>query len=108
MPTTITSSIGSPDSGLGDYLDEVKVTNNTEVAERRGTNGAIKKVNAFNPTNDFSFKGGGDPATAVGVATLTITGLSGGVKVVKKYEHTLKSTDFDESMAEGTHYPGAS
>lgn len=105
MPTTLTHSIDIFSDG--DYLDEVKVTNNTEVSERRGTDGTFKKVKDFNPTNDFSFKGGGDPAVALGVGTFAITGLTGGVKMIPKYDHTQKNNDFDDFEATGKHYPGA-
>jgi hypothetical protein len=107
MPTTITHSISGTNAALGDYLDEVKTTNNIETSERRGTNGDIKKVKDFNATNEFSFKGGGNPAVAVGVATLSVEGLTGGVKIAQKFERTVKNNDFDEHDCGGKHYPNA-
>jgi len=105
MPTTITHGIAS--AALGDYLDEIKATFNIETSERRGTNGTITKIKSFNPTNEFSFKGGGDVALVVGVGAFTITGLTGGVKNLSKYEHTDKNNEFDEFDASGKHYPTA-
>ncbi len=107
MPTTITHSIGSGNAANGDYLDEFKTTNNVETSERRGTNGDIKKVKDFNATNEFAFKGGGNPAVPVGVGSLTITGLTGGVKIVQKFERTEKNNDFDDFDCSGKHYPNA-
>ncbi len=106
MPTTITHSLTS--STFGDFLDELEVTFNTEVSERRGTNGDIKKVEDFNITNEFSAKGGGNPTLAVGVATLTITDLTGGVKMVSSRSQRGKNVDFDEFDGKGKHYPNAS
>lgn len=106
MSTTLTFGIFSYTDG--DYLDEVDVDFNTEVAERRGTSGDIKKVKDFNPTNDLTVKGGGQPAISVGVATLAVTGLTGGVKMCSKFGHTEKSNDFDDFNLTAKHYPGGS
>lgn len=106
MPTTITHSIFSYTAD--DYLDEISADFNAEIAERRGTNGDIKKVKSFNLTNDFSMKGGGNPAIAVGVGSITYTGLTGGVKMIPKYTHTEKNTDFDDFACTGKHYPNGS
>lgn len=103
MPTTITHSIFSYTAD--DYLDEISADFNVELAERRGTNGAIKKVKDYNPTNDFSMKGGGNPTIPVGVFSGSYTGLTGGVKYIQKFGHTEKNTDFDEFAASGKHYP---
>lgn len=103
MPTTITHSISS--YVADDYLDEISLKNNTDVAERRGTNGDVKKVKAYNATNDISLKGGGNPAIAVGIGTLAYTGASGGVKLIQSYEHTEKNTDFDDYTVAAKHYP---
>lgn len=105
MPTTITHGIFSISDG--DFLDEFKISQEVEISERRGTDGTFRKVKDFNPTSDFSYKGGGNPAIALGVGSLTITGLSGGVKMVKKYDHTEKNTEFDDFEASGKHYPNA-
>lgn len=107
MPTTITHNFGDAIDAGGDYMDELAVTHDVEISERRGTNGQIKKVKDFNPTNPLSFKGGGDPAVAVGAATISITELTGGVKMISKYAHTQKNNDFDEYSADGKHYPNA-
>jgi hypothetical protein len=105
MPTTITHGLAS--FTADDYLDEVKIDFETEVSERRGTSGAFTKVNAFNPTNSVNYKGGGNPAQALGVQTVAITGLTGGVKVVNKYEHTEHNNEFDDYEVSLKHYPGA-
>lgn len=107
MPTTITHNFVDSITGGGDYMDQLEVTHETEIAERRGTNGQIKKVKDFNPTASLSFKGGGDPATAMGVATISIAELAGGVKFMSKYVHTQKNNDFDEYSSDGKHYPNA-
>ena len=106
MPTTITHGIDLFTSG--DYLDEVKVSAATEVSERRGTTGDIKKVKDFNPTNEVSIKGGGSSGLSVGVATLSVTGLTGGAMMLTKDEHTQKNSDFDDFQSDVKHYPNAS
>lgn len=108
MPTTITRSITGTNAALGDYLDEVKTTNNIETAERRKTNGDIGKAEPYNATNDFGFKGGGNPAVAVGVGSLNLEGLVGGKKIVQKYERTQVNQEFDNFDCGGKHYPNAS
>lgn len=107
MPTTITHNFVDAITAGGDYMDELAVTHDVEISERRGTNGTIKKVKDFNPTNTIAFKGGGDPAVACGTATLAISELSCGVKLISKYGHTQKNNDFDEYSADGKHYPNA-
>ena len=107
MPTTITPSFVDAITNGGDYMDSLDVTHNAEIIERRGTNGAFKKVKDINPTNDIEFKGGGDVATPVGVATISISELSGGVKMVSKFKHGQKNNDFDDYECSAKHYPGA-
>lgn len=105
MPTTITPGIASYTDG--DFIDEFKVTQKKEIITRRGTTGNITKIHELNPTNDFSSKGGGNPAIGVGVLTLAITGLTGGVKAVPEYGHTEHNNEFDDYDFSGTHYPNA-
>lgn len=107
MPTTIQHSIGAAFTPGGDYMDSLEISREVEISERRGTNGQIKKVKDFNPTNGLSFKGGGDPALTLGVATFAHPELVGGVKYISKLVHTLKNNDFDEYSADGKHYPNA-
>jgi hypothetical protein len=106
MPTTIVHGIEV--YADGDYLDEVKVGRNIEHSKRRGTNGVFKKSKTFNPTNDISIKGGGSSGLALGVATLNVTGLGGGIKVVTKDENTQHNSEFDDFDASVEHLPGAS
>ena len=109
MPsTTITHDLTNSFSSGGDFCDEFKVSHKTEVSTRRGKTAVITLVKNFNPTNEFSFKGGGDPAVAVGSSGgVTFSEVTGGVMMVEKYDHTGKNNDFDEYESSGTHYPGA-
>ena len=104
MPTTITHSTFSTTDG-GDFLDSLKVTGNMKVSERVGRTGEITTVQPFQTTSDIALAGGGDPAIALGSLTMTITGLSGGCKVVSKYEHTEYADNFDEYSCDAKHYP---
>lgn len=106
MPTTIRHSIDAYTGG--DYLDEVKVSREIEVSERKGTNGNIAKTKAHNPTNGFSIKGGGSSGLAVGVSSAAITGLDGGVKNLAKDDYTQVNDNFDSFEASGKHCPHAS
>jgi len=106
MPTAIDHNFNDIDAaGRGDFLDEFSTTNSTDVSERKGTAGAITLIKPHNPTSTFSLKGGGNLALTVGVVTLAVTSLSGGVKVLNSFGHTEKVSDFDECTAEGKHYP---
>lgn len=105
MPTAITHSI--TDTALGDYVDEVSKDGDIDVSERKGTNGVFAKVKAINPKTEFSIKGGGDLAIGLGAQTLTITGLTGGTKMINKFRLTEKNSDFNDSEASGKHYPVA-
>lgn len=92
----------------GEFVDEVKTKTTTDVAERRNRVGTIKKVFPHNTTTDISISGGGTPPLAVGaVADHGISGITGGVVVVKEAEHTDKNTDFDEFSISAKHYPEA-
>jgi hypothetical protein len=106
MPTAIKHSIDAYTGG--DFIDEVKIGGSIEVSERRGTNGVIAKTKAFNPTNEFSLKGGGSSGLTLGVSAATIGGLSGGVKNLTKDDYTQVNNDFDSFDASGKHYPNAS
>src|SRR4051812_1317679 len=90
----------------GTWTDEVQVTPTIEIVKRRGSDGTFVKGKALNPTNDFSIKGGGGTVSAVGLATLTLVGISGGVKYIEKAPHTDKNNDFDDFECSGTHLPG--
>lgn len=105
MPTTITHGIEV--FADGDYLDEVKVSRSVEHTKRRGTNGAFKKSKTFNPTADISIKGGGSSGLALGVGSLSIIGISGGIKVVTKDDNTQHNSEFDDFDASVEHLPGA-
>lgn len=105
MPTTIGHSIAIFTDG--DYLDEVSLEKQEELSERRGTDGTVKKAKSFNPTNDISIKGGGSSGLTIGLATVAVTGATGGVKYVRKDKFTEKNVDFNEHDAEVRHLPGA-
>lgn len=106
MSTVLTH--GLADFTTGDFLDKFTGDFETEVSERRGTNGAFTKIKDFNPTNQFTIEGGGNPAIAVGVGTFAVTDMTGGVKFISKFSHVEKSNDFDDFTANGKHYPAGS
>jgi hypothetical protein len=105
MPTTINHGFAAPIADGGDYMDEFTIENKGDVSERLGTDGEIKKVKLHKLTNDFSFKGGGNPAVPLGAFATTINGLSGGAKLIKSFKNTGKNSDFDDYDCSGTHYP---
>ena len=111
MPTVITKGFlganGADGTGNGDFVDEIKVSGKVEVLKRRGTDGLTKKLDSINPENEFSIKGGGAPTLALGVGTVTLSELQGGVKVVEKQDHTQKPNDYDEFESSGIHAPNA-
>lgn len=104
MPTTITQGVAGSTSG-GDFTDELKLSKQNEVIERKSSAGIITKVKAINPTTEISIKGGGSPAIALGSGGVAVTELAGGVVMVSKFEHTEKNSDFDDFDATAKHYP---
>ena len=92
----------------GEFIDEFKTKGTIEVAERANRVGEIKKVYPHKRKTDVSISGGGVCPLALGaVANHGITGLNGGVFIVKEVEDTDKNTDFNEFSANATHYPNA-
>lgn len=104
MATVIKSTIDRFTDG--DFIDEVSVTAQVELIERKGTNGQTKKARALNPTNEFSIKGGGSSGLTLGLSAISL-GLAGGVKYVTKDTNTQKNSDFDDFDASGKHLPNA-
>lgn len=105
MPTTLVHGVAA--YATGDYLDELKIGANIEVTKRRGTNGDFKKGKAFNQTNEIALKGGGNSGLAVGLVSMTVTGISGGVKYLTKDERTEHNSEFDDFDASVDHLPNA-
>jgi len=92
----------------GTFIDEVQVKEKTNVAERKDRLGVTKRVYPFDPMAEVSVKGGGEPALALGVvASPGVTGITGGVFIVKERTHTQKGDGFDEFDLSATHYPNA-
>lgn len=106
MPTTINQATFPTTEG-GDYLDECRVGQMISVNERTGRDGEVAKVFPFKTINEISLKGGGLPAIALGVVTMTVTGLSGGKKVFSKYEESTFAEKPCEYSSDGKHYPSA-
>jgi len=107
MPTTITQGISGSTSG-GEFTDELKISKQTEIIERKNSAGITTKVKDLNPTTDISIKGGGAPAIALGSGGVAVTAVTGGVIMVSKYEHTEKNSEFDDYDASAKHFPSGS
>lgn len=104
MPTTISQGVAGSTSG-GDFTDELKLSKQTDVIERKSSAGITTTVKALNPTTEISLKGGGAPAITLGSAGLTVSALTGGALMVSKFEHTEKNSEFDDFDASAKHYP---
>lgn len=105
MPDTLKFGIGRYG---GEFVDEFKTKKTVDVAERKNRVGEIKKVYPHNTKTDVTISGGGVCPLALGVvADHGITGLDGGVFIVKEVEDTDKNTEFNEFSANATHYPNA-
>jgi len=104
MPTTITQGVSGSTSG-GDFTDELKISHQNDVIERKSSAGITTTVKAINPTSEISIKGGGAPEITLGSAGVAVTALTGGVIMVNKFEHTEKNSEFDDFDASGKHYP---
>ncbi|MEQ1862326.1 MAG: hypothetical protein ABMA13_20600 [Chthoniobacteraceae bacterium] len=90
----------------GVFIDEVQTKEKIKVAERANRVGVTKRVFPYDPMTDVSIKGGGEPPLALGyVASPNVTGLTGGVFIVKERTATDKNEGFDDFEMSATHYP---
>ena len=107
MPTTITQGVSGSTSG-GDFTDELKLSKETEIIERKSSAGVTTKVKDLNPTTGIAIKGGGAPAVTLGSGGVAVSALTGGIVMVSKFEHTEKNSEFDDYDASAKHYPSGS
>lgn len=93
----------------GEFVDEVSVKEGLTVAERKNRVGTTTKVYPHDPKSEVTIKGGGTPILALGVVADGggVTGLTGGVFVVKERESSEKNEGFNEFSLGATHYPNA-
>lgn len=92
----------------GVFIDEVTTKEKTKVAERANRVGVTKRVIPYDPQTDVTIKGGGEPPLALGyVSSPGVTGLTGGVFIVKERNYSNKNEGFDDFEISATHYPDA-
>ncbi len=91
----------------GDFMDEFMIEQKTDVLTRKNSVGVEVKMKTLNPTNDFSFKGGGNPAVTIGVGTVAITGYTSGQKCIGSFKFTEKNAEYSDHDGSGRHLPSA-
>lgn len=92
----------------GVFVDEVTTKEKIKVAERANRVGVTKRVIPYDPITDITIKGGGEPPLALGyVASSNVTGINGGVVIVKERSYSDKNEGFDDYEISATHYPSA-
>lgn len=95
-------------SFAGVFIDEVSKKSKVKVAERANRSGTTKRVIPYDTTTDVTIKGGGTSPLALGyVASPNVSGISGGVFIVKEKNETEGNEKFDEFECSCTHWPEA-
>lgn len=93
----------------GEYIHKLTTKGRVSTPEAKNRVGVVKKVFVIpDEITDVTLNGLGEPPMALGVlADPAITGLSGGLFVVKERTHTDNNENADEFELSATHYPNA-
>jgi len=102
---------GPSDVGItqveGSLIESVEWEKKVEEKVIKSSTGGFGQGQAFDPIIEFSVKGRGATATAVGVGASGITAITGGTTLILKSKHSQKNDDFDTFEYSGTNYPNA-
>ena len=91
----------------GTLIDSVETDDSVQVAELPGSDGEIARVHPYQSKTEFSVKGHGTLTVVPGVGSAGITGITGGVTVIKSVKKTDHNTNFDDFEYAGSNYPNA-
>ena len=102
---------GPTDVGItqasGTLLETVEWETKVDEKVIKTLTGGFGQGQTFDPVIDFSLKGRGPTALAVGVGAAGITAISGGTTLILKVKHSEKNDDFDSFEVSGNNYPNA-
>ena len=91
----------------GTLLESVEWERKLEEKVIKDLSGGFGQGQAFDPLIEFSVKGRGDTAMAVGVGATGIAAITGGTTLILKVKRSQKNDDFNSFEYSGTNYPNA-
>jgi len=91
----------------GTLLESVEWERKLEQKVIKDLSGGFGQGQAFDPLIEFSVKGRGDTAMAVGVGASGIAAITGGTTLILKVKRSQKNDDFNSFEYSGTNYPNA-
>jgi len=91
----------------GTLLESVEWERKLEEKVIKDLSGGFGQGQAFDPLIEFSVKGRGDTAMAVGVGASGIAAITGGTTLILKVKRSQKNDDFNSFEYSGTNYPNA-
>ena len=91
----------------GTLLESVEWERKLEEKVIKDLSGGFGQGQAFDPLIEFSVKGRGDTAMAVGVGASGIAAITGGTTLILKVKRSQKYDDFNSFEYSGTNYPNA-
>ncbi len=91
----------------GTLLESVEWEQKLEEKVIKDLSGGFGQGQAFDPVIEFSVKGRGDTAMAVGIGASGITAITGGTTIISKLNRSQKNDDFPSYEYSGSNYPGA-
>ncbi len=100
------SSIGITQA-TGTLLESVEWETKMEEKVIKTLTGGFGDGKAFDPIIEFSVKGRGDTAMAVGIGAAGIAAITGGTTLILKVKQSQKNDDFNSFEYSGTNYPNA-
>jgi len=91
----------------GTLLESVEWERKLEEKVIKDLSGGFGQGQAFDPVLEFSVKGRGDTAMAVGIGAAGISAITGGTTLILKVKRSQKNDDFNSFEYSGTNYPNA-
>ena len=91
----------------GTLLESVEWETKLEEKVIKTLTGGFGQGQAFDPIIEFSVKGRGDTAMAVGIGVAGITAITGGTTLILKVKRSQKHDDFNSFEYSGNNYPNA-
>ena len=91
----------------GTLLESVEWERKLEEKVIKDLSGGFGQGQAFDPILEFSVKGRGDTAMAVGIGAAGISAITGGTTLILKVKRSQKNDDFNSFEYSGTNFPNA-
>lgn len=92
----------------GSLIEEVTSKDSVQIAELLGSTGEVAIAKDHKKMTEFTVKGHGPCDVAVGIGESGVTGISGGLTIIKDFENAEKNDGFSGWTYSGVNYPEAS